>query len=154
MSGKIESLGPADLEIAGLRIWVHGRQFPDSKGYWDGNWLRVTAYCASGSAHVKVHGAIIHLGEIAGLKGGCEVLSQTLAGSAVLDCMEPGLRVELVARTLGHVAVKIQMTPDHMTESHCFKSEMDQTYLPSIVKACRMLLERFPIVDQPKVAPG
>jgi hypothetical protein len=88
-SREIESLGPADLKIAGLRIWVHGRQFPDSKDYWDGNWLRVTAHCASESAHVRVHGAIIHLGEIEGLKSGCEVLSQTLAGSAVLDCIEP-----------------------------------------------------------------
>jgi hypothetical protein len=43
-------LGAPNLELEGLQIWVHGRQFPDSNDYWDGNWLRVTAHCGRNSA--------------------------------------------------------------------------------------------------------
>jgi hypothetical protein len=42
---EIENLGEPDLRVAGLRVWIHGRQFPDSQDYWDGNWLNATAYC-------------------------------------------------------------------------------------------------------------
>jgi hypothetical protein len=36
--GELERLGEPDLVIAGLRVWVHGRQFPQAVDYWDGNW--------------------------------------------------------------------------------------------------------------------
>ncbi|MFC4159857.1 hypothetical protein [Chitinimonas lacunae] len=42
---ELEALGEPDLLIAGLRVWIHGSQFPNAVDYWDGNWLRVTAYC-------------------------------------------------------------------------------------------------------------
>ena len=38
----LDHLGEPDIKLAGLQIWVHGRQFPDSDDYWDGNWLYVT----------------------------------------------------------------------------------------------------------------
>jgi len=141
---EVENLGEHDLEIAGLRVWIHGRQFPDSTDYWDGNWLRVTAYCTYQSA-VRVHGSLIHLREIAGLLQGCERLYQTLEGRAALECLEPNLRVELVAETGGHIHVVISITPDHMSETHSFTDGFDQTYLPPVIAACKRILERFPM---------
>jgi hypothetical protein len=138
-------LGTADLQVVGLRIWVHGRQFPDSTDYWDGNWLRVTAYCVYGESRVRVHGSVVHLSEIAGLLHGCETLSESLTGRTGLDCMEQNLKLELVAKKLGRVAVDIQITPEPMRESHRFRDEIDQTYLPGIITACRRLLEKFPL---------
>jgi hypothetical protein len=32
-----DNLGPPAIQLAGLSIWVHGRQFPDLHDYWDGN---------------------------------------------------------------------------------------------------------------------
>jgi len=32
-------LGPPDLKISGLQIWIHDRDIPDAEDYWDGNWL-------------------------------------------------------------------------------------------------------------------
>ena len=48
-----KEIEPSDLEpepsvaFAGFRLWVFGRQFPDSKDYWDGNWIVVKAECDS-----------------------------------------------------------------------------------------------------------
>jgi len=81
---ELENLGEPDLQIAGLRVWIHGRQFPDATDYWDGNWLRATAYCIYPESTVRVHGSIIHLGEIVGLLRSCERLYQTLEGRAAL----------------------------------------------------------------------
>ena len=148
---ELENLGESDLQIAGLRVWIHGREFPDATDYWDGNWLRVTAYCTSPESNVRVHGSIIHLAEILGLLRGCERLYETLTGRAELACIEPSLRVELEAETGGHIRVVVSITPDHMTEKHSFHDGIDQTYLPPIIAACRRILERFPVREAEKL---
>jgi len=147
----MDSLGEADLQIVGLRIWVHGRQFSDSTDYWDGNWLRITAFCKYGESQVRVHGYVIHLSEIAALLRGCESLSETLTGRTGLDSMEQNLKLELVAKKLGRVAVDIQITPEPMRESHRFRDEIDQTYLPSIIAACARILEKYPLRGRPQL---
>lgn len=144
---KLESLGDPDLQIAGLRVWVHGREFPQSEDYWDGNWLRATAYCVYPDSSVRVHGSIVHLGELLGLLKGTECLYQTLEGQAELRCIEPYLGVELQAQTGGHVRVKISITPDHMTESHEYTDGFDQTYLPAIIAGCKAILAKFPLKE-------
>jgi hypothetical protein len=149
---ELESLGEPDLAIAGLRVWIHGRQFPQSADYWDGNWLRVTAYCIYPHSIVRAHGAIIHLGEIVGLLRECEHLYQTLQGQASLRCIEPNLGVELTAETGGHITVQLTITPDQMTESHNFTDSIDQTYLPPIITACQAILAKFPVREPEQLA--
>jgi hypothetical protein len=143
---KAEMLGEADLRIAGLRLWVHGRQFPDSHDICDGNWLNVTAECRGAGSRVEVEGSIVNLEEIAALLVGCEHLQSSLSGEASLGCIEPNMSVELkMADRLGHLAVKIRLTADHMNESHEFQDEIDQSYLPSIIAACCHILEKYPV---------
>jgi hypothetical protein len=142
---ELAQLGEPDLVIAGLRIWVHGRQFPQATDYWDGNWLRVTAYCVHPDSIVRAHGPIIHLGEVVGLLRECESLHQTIHGSAALRCMEPNLAAELIAETGGRIKVKLSITPDNLNEAHSFESEIDQTYLPPIIRSCQAILNKFPV---------
>jgi hypothetical protein len=92
---EVEALGDPQLQIAGLRLWVHGRQFPGAMDYWDGNWLHVTAYCVYSDAVTRTSGSIVHLGEIVGLLCGCEDINASLKGEAALDCIEPNLNVTL-----------------------------------------------------------
>ena len=98
-----EPLRPPDLHITGLRLWVHGRQFPMADDYWDGNWLQVTVHCAAPGARVWVTGPILHVPEIAHFLRGIEVLHASLQGEATLPCMEPELAVTLTAEGLGHI---------------------------------------------------
>ena len=142
---ELEQLGEPDLEIAGLRVWIHGRQFTQALDYWDGNWLRVTAYCAYPDSMVRTHGPLIHLGEVFGLLRECERLYQSLQGSAALRCIEPNLALEFIAESGGRIRIRLSITPDHMFESHSYTEEIDQTYLPPIIGSCQAILAKYPI---------
>jgi hypothetical protein len=143
-----------DLEVGDLRLWIHGRQFPDARDYWDGNWLNVTAQCRAQCAAVEAGGAIVHLPELVSFGNACARLYDTLEGAASLDCMEPNLSVALQARTGGHIDIVIEITPDHMSQRHRFSDTIDQTYLPDIVSACRRIVERFPVREAERLPKG
>ncbi len=140
-----ESLGKPDLTIADLKVWIHGRERPNSEDYWDGNWLRVTALCSSAGASIKVHGPIVHLSELQKLQSQIEELYKTLRGAAELACMEPNLSVGLQAKTGGRIEVLISITPDPLSQKHEFYSELDQTYLPAIARDCKRILKEYPL---------
>ena len=146
MNEKAKQLGRPAIAIGPLQIWVHGRQFPDSDDYWDGNWLLVTAHCGAAGAEVWVSGAIIHLGELAGWLEESERMSQTLAGEAALKCMEPGLRVEMEMRNAGKMSMTVHITPDNMTQRHEFQFDLDQSYLPNLISGCRDVLSKYPVI--------
>ena len=139
--------GDPDVRIGPLRVWVHGRSHPDAHDYWDGNWLNATAECKGAQSRVVAHGSIIHLLEIVRFLKSLEDLSTDLKGSAVLDCMEPYLKVEIKAKSLGHLQIIVDITADHLNESHRFKGETDQTYLPPMLDACRAVLAKYPVRD-------
>jgi hypothetical protein len=79
------------------------------------------------------------------LLAGCEKVFETLAGNAALDCIEPNLKVEINSTGSGHLAVRISITPDHMTQFHSYIDELDQTFLPPIIAGCRSILAKYPI---------
>lgn len=145
---ELEQLGDADLKICGLRVWIHGREFPDATDYWDGNWLSVTAYCIYPHSAVRIQNdSCVRLDELAGLLSGCERMYSSLSGKAELQCIEPYLAVELSASTNGNIDVKLSITPDHFRETHEYEDEIDQSYLPGIINSCRAILEKFPVRD-------
>jgi hypothetical protein len=148
----VQDIRDPDFKLGGLSVWIHGRQFPDAVDYWDANWLRVTAHCRYPSARVSADGSIIHLGEIAGLLRGLEELHKTLSGKAVLDCIEPNIRIALESTGAGHISARIDITPDHMAQSHRFEDEIDQTMLPPVIAACKRILDQYPIKDPDRVS--
>lgn len=141
----IEQMGEPDLRVGGLSLWIQGRADEDSTDYWDGNWLRVTAFCRYPGAWTSTDGTILHLREVTGLLTGCERVYETLTGSAALDCLEPNLKVEINSTGGGHFAVRISITPDQMTQTHSYADELDQTFLPLIIAACRCILAKYPV---------
>jgi hypothetical protein len=76
---------------------------------------------------------------------GCEEVFATLQGNAALDCIEPNLKVELKSTGSGHLAVRISITPDHMTQAHSYSDQLDQTFLPPIIAGCRAILAKYPL---------
>jgi hypothetical protein len=141
----LAKLGRPNLKLEGLQIWVHGRQFPDSHDYWDGNWLRVTAHCGGKGASVFTTGSIIRLTELDHWRSGTENLLKSLDGEANLVCMEPELSVNLKHTSLGHITMEVSITPDHLAQRHWFQFEIDQSNLPPFIKQCQSILETYPI---------
>jgi hypothetical protein len=143
-----DNLSSPSIHLAGLKIWVHGRQYPESSDYWDGNCLLVTAECASLGAVVRVRGPIIHLSELARWADLAETVYSSLIGEANLECMEPELSVKLAVDKLGHVLMTVNITPDHLAQNHSFSFELDQSYIPILIRECRTVLDCYPIKAQ------
>ncbi|MCB9892121.1 MAG: hypothetical protein H6833_10775 [Planctomycetes bacterium] len=139
-------LGEPDLKVAGFQLWVHGREFPDSKDYYDGNWLRVAAHCGASGASVWAQGAIVMVTDIAGFGDQCAAMRGGDSRSAALDPLEPELKVSLdIADRLGHVRAQVEITPDHLAQAHRFEFEVDQSYLPDIIQQCSAIVKQHPI---------
>src|SRR5262245_35740174 len=135
------ALGPPSVKIGGLAIWVHGRQFPDSEDFYDGNWLRVTAHCGASGASVWVTGAILMVNELQRWADESESVYRDLAGESVLSSYEPDLKATITSiDSTGHLVLRVEITPDHMTQRHQFDFELDQSFLPLLISQCRAIV--------------
>ena len=141
-----DELGAPDLEVAGLQLWVHGRQFPDSPDYYDGNWLRVTVHAGAAGASVWTSGAILMVPDLVRWADQCDVLSNGGSQDAELAPMEPELRVRIrQLDRLGHLTMQVLITPDNLTQEHSFEFEIDQSHLPGIAAQCRSIADAYPV---------
>lgn len=150
-ANNLDELGAPNICLEGLKIWVRGRQYPDATDYWDGNWLLVIIECRSDEALVTVGGPIIHLSEIARWADAAEKASATLQGEVNLSCMEPELSVKMAVDKTGHMTMQVDILSDHLTNWHHFQFEIDQSYLPQLIRECRSVLNDFPIVAPEEV---
>ncbi|MGD9683512.1 MAG: hypothetical protein AB7W16_20290 [Candidatus Obscuribacterales bacterium] len=144
-----EKLGAPDIQIHGLQIWVHGRQFPDATDYWDGNWLLVSVRCSAPGAKVYVDGPIIHLSELAEWSVAAERMHATLEGKANLACMEPELSVDLTMETSDQMIMTVDISPHQRSQKHIFRFELDRSYLPELISGCKKVLDSYPIKSEP-----
>jgi hypothetical protein len=147
----------SDISIGPLKIWILGRQFPDSQSYWDGNWINTVALCEGNGSRVKIEGPFIHLGELKKWRADLEEFYRTLEGSVDLATMEPTLSVKLIAKKsgTGHLECKINLTKQYMsgrdyaTERHDFSLVIDQSYLPGLLSQLTIVLRDYPIRGTP-----
>lgn len=147
MSQKhLESLGEPTIQMGPLSVWVHGYQYPEANDGWDANWLTVTARCVGQGASVIVSGAILDTVSFHRLQQQLTLLQERLEGTARLESAEPELAMTFKAtgRT-GHIDVEIDITPDHLHQAHRFSESIDQSYVPAMLRACRLVLQQFPI---------
>jgi hypothetical protein len=145
MSNVSDCRRAPDLRLAGLSLWVRGREYPDSEDYWDGNWLNIDARVEAKAAVVKTNGACLRSTEVADFVQELEKLYENVPGMAELRCMEPYLSVKATCDKLGQVEVTVDITPDHRTQKHRFIFSIDQSYLPETMNGCRRILARFPV---------
>jgi hypothetical protein len=141
-----KELAPPALKIAGLQLWVHGRQFPDAEDADDGNWLRITGHCGASGASVWVQGALLMVTDIERFGLECQGLHDGKAARATLEPFEPELRISLEATDrLGHIRAQVDITPDHLAQTHRVEFDIDQSYLPAIVQECAAVVQAYPI---------
>lgn len=140
-----ELYGDPDFKFGGLSLWALSRQFPQSDDYWDGNWIYTYASAEAPGARIETQGPFLRSDEIESFLGELTGLNQNLEGRAELDCMEPMLRVEVACCSLGSVQVIVEITPDHVTQSHRFVYDLDQTYLGLAMEGCQRILAKYPV---------
>ncbi|MFM7150996.1 MAG: hypothetical protein ACKO23_14240, partial [Gemmataceae bacterium] len=71
---NVVSLGPPSIALAGLQLWVHGREFPDSHEPWDGNWLQISVLCEAPGCRVWTSGPLLMDSDLADWLNQCESL--------------------------------------------------------------------------------
>ena len=132
--------------MAGFQLWIHGRQFPDAQHYYDANWLRVTAHCGASGGSVWAQGALLMVPDIARFGASCDAMWRGDSTSSSLDPLEPEIKLVLeVSDRLGHIRVQVDITPDHVAQSHWFEFEIDQSYLPEIIRQCAEIVRKYPV---------
>lgn len=134
-----------DFSIGGFELWIYGRQFPKSDDYWDGNWLDILARCTANSSVVQVDGSILHLTELHELMVECKQIYNTLSGEAELKCMEPNIGLKIKMKNRGHCELTVSITPDHLYQEHSFIFDLDQSYLPPVLKDLEQILYSYPM---------
>jgi len=140
-----EDFGQPDIAFSGFQLWIHGGAPQEFQDYWDGNWLNVTAHCGAMGADVWAQGTILHLGQLGQWLKELEEMSRTMSGKAEFSPVEPNLYVKFEMDKLGHVAVQTDITPEHLSQSHEFREQIDQSYLPDLVRQIRTVLQNYPI---------
>jgi hypothetical protein len=87
--------------------------------------------------------------DIAGFGGKCAAMLSGDTKSAALDPLEPELKVSLeVADGVDHIRAQVEITPDHLAQAHQFAFEVDQSYLPGIIRQCWAIVQENPIRGQ------
>lgn len=147
---RFHSLGKPDLTLGGLRLWIHGREFPDSTDYYDLNWLVISAICEARGARVWLERAPALMTEE--LQRWLHALEQLLQGKrrrAALDPMEPYLNITVRdARPHGVWEVEVCLPPDNVNQQHRFRFEVSGEELNRLVQQLRGILERYPVVGE------
>jgi hypothetical protein len=148
-------LGKPDLKISGLQVWIHGREFPESTDFWDGNWLNVTAHCGKGESNIRVTGPLIHVPELAQFKADLEIFSIALQGKVELQTMEPNLKVELVQATTRRdeslnyeIEMRVNITPNQIFETHEFIFGIDKNQVTSCIFQLQEILKKYQIKEK------
>lgn len=139
-----EKLGMPDLEIAGLSIWIHGRGYPESNDYWDGNWLNVTVYCEKDGSIVRATGSIIHLSEIEIWLNETKVMNEKLEGESNLPCVEPNLYIKITMKERDKAEMFVDITPDTVNNHHNFIFEIDQSSFSKLIEQLDTILKKYP----------
>jgi hypothetical protein len=136
------------IQFGPLKIWILQRQFPEMHDYWDGNWLSAIATCEGHGSRVKISGSFLHLGELEEWRKDLEAFSKTLKGSVELPTIEPELKVKIGEAKNDHYShqnCEVEITGDHMTETHRFLFTTDQTYFPELLVQLSAILRQYPI---------
>jgi hypothetical protein len=137
--------GPPHMQLGSLAIWVRGQQHSDFQDDWDGNWLSVLIQVDAAYAVVQAEGPILRATELSDLVEGCKRMYRALAGEVVLDAIEPNFRLKLAINARGQLNVGVDLTGDHLAQSHHFDFALDQSYLPAFIEGGEEVLRRFPI---------
>ncbi|MCB7129770.1 MAG: hypothetical protein J3T61_09565 [Candidatus Brocadiales bacterium] len=112
----------------------------------DGNWLRVTAHCGSSGASVFVGGSILQVTDILFWGQQSALLLEGKADKAALDTLEPELSAVIDSPdSLGHLRLRVEITPDHIQQEHVFDFEIDQSYLPGLIRQCEQIEREYPV---------
>lgn len=141
-----EHLGEPALELAGLRIWIHGWASGPASGPHADNWLRVTTHCRAAGASVFAEGSILEVTDLIRFGRDAVLLLDGKANEAILDTVESNLSARIYGRdSLGHLTLQVRISHDILSQEHVFRFEIDLSYLPGLIAQCDRIEAEYPV---------
>lgn len=150
--GGVTSL---DVTIGGegddsITITILGRMHPGATDYWDGNWLLSPTTISVGDFTGRIGGGL-RCDELQQFRVELESLNATLSGAAQLSSMEGWVDVRMIGDGLGHVAVSGSLMDEPGVGNRLeFTFDIDQTFLPGIIKSLVDVAQSFPVLGSPR----
>ena len=129
-----------------LLIGILSRSYPNYTDYWDGNWLNARVTVSVGGFKGLL-GGYLRAEEFLRFRGEIEKLNNTLSGKATFSTMEEWISFSLTGDGRGHVILKGQVRDRPGSENTLnFTIELDQTFLPQILKGLDKTIKLFPVI--------
>jgi hypothetical protein len=148
----LNKLGKPNLKIAGLQIWVHGRE--DRLTFGTNNpgddWLLVTMHCSRDSSEVwvKNEGAISVYYDVKTLIGELEKFENNPTDKVTYQFTEPYLALEFNAnpiKTDGEMEIKVDITPTQLFEHHSYYFGITEKEVKDLLLGLKNLLIEYPV---------
>jgi hypothetical protein len=129
-----------------LLIEVLSRSYPNYTDDLDGNWLNARVVLSVGGFKGQV-GGYLRAEEFLSFRDEIAKLNSTLSGKATFLTMEEWISINITGDGKGHVMLKGQVRDQAGTGNTLnFTIELDQTFLPGILKGLDKTLKAFPVL--------
>jgi hypothetical protein len=135
-----------------LLIEILGRERPDDRDYWDGNWLVTPISFELGRFHGRLP-ADLRTDELRSFRQELETLYRDLNGAATLTSLDAWLTLTVRCESRGQLRVEGVMDdqPGTGNKLHFSLNGLDQSFLPPILEALRGAEAAFPVRSDPNV---
>ena len=130
-----------------LTITVLRRENPGASDYNDANWLVVSVDICAGSFRGRFDATFVAY-EFDPFKKQLEALQQTLKGIAEFETLEGQLSIKIEGDGHGHLTMTcVALDAPGIGNSLKFALNLDQTYLPAIVRELSQLMLAYPVIN-------
>ena len=135
---------PPDLRVGDIALWTLGRLAHPTPDPW---WVDEIVCCVAvgGGIAAELKGQIPSR-NFASFLENLERCYESISGRAQLDGSDMGLVLEFDVSARGRVKVETRLfSPGTWYGQLAAELDVDQSYLPPLIAACRRILERFPV---------
>ena len=131
-----------------VSIQIIRRCYPEATDYDDGNWLDVQIEVRAGAWFGRFKGCL-RAEEFEAFRHEIAALHEQLEGTAEFSPMEPWINLKLSGNGRGGIELEGEAIDQVGTGNTLkFGWEMDQTYLPGIIRALDSIIGQFPVVGR------
>jgi hypothetical protein len=130
-----------------IMVYAHAREFPQCSDYWDANWL-VCEVKLSSKGFTAHYLASLRSDEFDAFKKQLESLYRTLTGESKFSPLEKCLNIQMKGDGRGHCPAECEAWDWRSQNVLKVTIELDQTYIPYILRSIDEILEEFPVIGQ------
>ena len=125
-------------------VQVHGYERAPVGEYFDDNWVRSEVFVCVGAFSGEYTAAFL-TSDFVRFREEVRALHESLAGKAIFSSLEEQLSIELKGNGRGGIAlVGVAADAPGTGNQLKFELELDQSYLPSVLKGLDEILGKFP----------